>query len=155
MAYTFSLKGSLVTVADWAKRSNLFEGGVQIGEPKAPPAAGYAAAVIMGPWRVAQLTLNNTVEVHEIQVRIYRNMLAQPEANIESELADRTDALKEFIAGNFKLDQEDKVRAVDFGGMFGASVSGKPGYIDVSGTMFRTMDLLLPVIVDDSSLLVP
>lgn len=152
---TWSIKDTLVTVQSWLERSGLFAGGSSIGEPKAPKAAGFAAAVFMGPWHVAQLTLNNTVEVHEVQVRIYRNMLASPEEDIEPDLADAVDQLKEYLASNFKLDETDKVRCIDFGGQLGAGVAGRFGYITVAETMHRIADITLPIIVDDTAPLTP
>ncbi len=150
----FSILGTLTAVKDYLLSSGLFLGGAQIGEPKAPQAAGFAASVFNGAWHVAQLTLNNTIEEHVVIVRIYRNMLADPEADIETDVANRMDLLKAFVAGHYQLDNAG-IRAVDVGGMYGTALRGQFGYADIAGTMHRFAEMSLPVIVDDSAELAP
>ena len=123
----------------------------QVGEPKAPPKTGLAAAVYMNRVSVASLTLSKTIELHVLTLRLYRDMLVEPLDEIEFTLAEAVSKIMEDLLGEYDLGAT--IRHVDAGGIYGTSVGATWGYIDVGGTLFRTVDITLPLVVDDSATL--
>ena len=124
----------------------------QIGEPKSPPAGGLTASVRMDGQAVSLLSLQSTIETHTVIIRIYRNMLAEPQEDAEIEVAQAVSEVEEDLIGDFDLG--GTVRNIDIGGQHGAGVSARWGYVDVGGTLYRIADITLPFIVDDSASLV-
>lgn len=146
---SFNIKSTLIKIQSYLQSSGYFTDSV-IGEPKAAPASdGLTAAVFMRDVGIASLTLNKTIEVHNIMVRCYCNMLRHPPEKIELELADVVQKVIEDLLGDFDLGAT--IRNIDVGGSYGSSLQTSWGYIDVSGTMFRVADIALPLIVDDSA----
>ena len=124
---------------------------VQIGEPKGSPAERFTAALFMDRVGVAQLTLTDTIETHVVTIRIYDNMLREPQEDVEFEMARVVSRVMSDLAGEFDLGRT--VRSVDVGGIYGTPLSSRWGFIDVSGTMYRFADITVPLIVDGSATL--
>lgn len=147
----FNVKSTLDSILSYLKASGHFLAGAQVGEPKAPPTTGQGlfAAVYMTSAKVGELTLATTIELHLVAVRIYRNMLTEPTANIETDLAIVVADISNDLLGDYDLGAT--VRGIDAGGQYGTVMGATWGHLDVSGTAFRVVDLELPLIVDDSA----
>ena len=147
----FDITSTLRTVESYLSASG-YVPSVQIGEPKSPPKSELSAAIFMTSVGIAQLTLNTTIEKHVVTIRLYRNMLSEPQENIELELAKVVQDIASDLLGDFDLGAT--IRNVDAGGEHGTSLSTTWGYLDVGGTMYRVADINLPLTVDDSATLV-
>lgn len=148
----FDVKSTLRSVESYLQASGYHAAGVQIGEPKQPPQTGFSAAVFMSHVGVATLTLTTTIELHVATVRVYRDMLAEPQENVELDMAVIVSKVMSDLAGEYDLGAT--IRNVDIGGQYGTPLSARWGYLDVSGVMYRIADITLPLIVDDSATLV-
>ena len=96
-----------------------------------------------------------TRESHVVTLRVYRDMLAEqtdPQLNLESEMASVLSKLMESLLGD--TDLESTVMSIDAAGMDGAAMSATFGYTDVGGSMYRVVDINIPMIVNGSSTLV-
>ena len=83
--------------------SSGYFGKVQIGEPKSAPSEEMTAAIYMDRVGVAELTLSHTIEQHTVIVRLYRNMLAEPEEDIELGLAKLVQDVVSDLLGDYDL----------------------------------------------------
>ena len=144
----FDIKTTLETVEDWFTKSGYFR-KVQIGEPKEPPSEDYTAALYMDSVTVAKVYLNGgTQEIHQVVLRVYRDMLAEPQADIELQLAKLVESVSADVLGDFDLGAT--ILAVDVAGIHGTPYSVRWGYVTIGGKMCRTVDITIPLIVDDS-----
>lgn len=122
---------------------------VQIGEPMAPPVDKTASIFMMDNVQ-SSTTLSGTIEDYGIQIRVYYNALHEPTQDIEFDTQQAASDIVVALAANFTLGGE--VRAVDFAGENGGKVTVRWGHLDVSGTMYRVVDIAVPLIVDDSAM---
>lgn len=129
---------------------------VLIGEPFSPPESptpyAVTAALFWEAWNPTQVTLSTTIDVWTLTVRIY----ARPGMNpadaeaVEKALAKSYSTVAATLAGNFTLG--GTVRAIDWvGEEAGHHVGAKWGHLVISGTIFKVVDLSVPLIVDDSA----
>lgn len=146
----FAVQTTLQNIESYLAASGYFQ-STQVGEPKKPPEAEFSASVFMSRVSVVELTLNSTIEVHVPTVRIYRQMFAEPEENIEFDLGRIISQVSSDLLGEYDLGAT--IRNVDAGGQHGTPLSAQWGYLDVGGTMFRIVDMTVPLIVDDSATL--
>ena len=128
-----------------------YAGQALILEPKSPPSgAGITCALWMTSTGVVQIMAGrNTVEVHTVNVRLYRNMLSEPQEAIELELAQAASELLADFIGEYDLGAN--IRNVDVAGQFGTPIGTQWGYVQISGVMFRIVDITLPLVVDGSA----
>lgn len=135
-------------VQSHAMASGLFE-RVNGHEPKNAPGNGITAAV----WADAILPvpagsgLAKTTARLVLNVRVYTNMLAEPQDAIDPAVCDAVDALMAAYSGDFELG--GLVRNVDLLGQSGPPLSAQAGYIPQDGKLYRAMTITLPVIVSD------
>jgi hypothetical protein len=103
--------------------------------------------------QVVTATLTATIEIHTIEVLVYWNELAEPEEAGESQLAAIVQGILSDLCGDYDLG--GTIRAVDVAGSHGRAVNVTFGYSEIGGTWFRVARIELPLIVDDSAVLVP
>lgn len=145
----FAIRNSLRAIESHLLAGGYLTAGVQIGEPKAPPTAPLVAAIIMGDVAVVAVTAGGgTIERHTILVRIYENMLAEPEEAIELDMANVVSRVMASLIGEYDLGAT--IRNIDVGGQHGDALRATWGYLDVGGRMFRIADIHVGLIVDDS-----
>ena len=126
----------------------------QVGEPKSPPSNLPAAAIYMDSVRLYRLTVDGgTGEVHTVNVRVYADMLQEPQEWNEYGLAEVAENLINQLF--IDADLAGKIMAIDVAGMAGQGVEMRWGYLDVSGKMHRIVDITLPLLVNDSITAVP
>jgi hypothetical protein len=143
-----AIGGVFAAAVSAAKQLGVFE-IVIAHEPKAKPVSLPACAV----WTqqlvpVARVSgLSATSGRLGLRARIYLNFLARPEDRIDPELVRLTSALLGAYTGGFTLGGQ--VMEIDLLGAYGESLSAEAGFIDHDGTMFRVMEISVPVIVTD------
>ena len=124
----------------------------QIGEPKSPttPTAQskrLTAAVMLRDARVGVTTLATSIEVHTVIIRLYGDAIAEDLKETELLLSDAVSSLTTDIQEDFDLNST--VESVDVAGRYGEGISTAWGHIELSGVMYRTADIIIPVIVND------
>lgn len=135
-------------VTSHAMALGLFE-KVNTHEPKNAPGNGLTAAIwvqTIGPVRSSGLAKTSALVVYT--VRLYANMLADPQDAIDPKLVSAVDVLFTAYAGD--LDLGDTVRNVDLLGANGVTLNAQAGYLNADGKNFRIMDITLPLIINDA-----
>lgn len=131
-----------------ALASGLFE-RVNGHEPKSSPGNGLTAAEwaqSVDPVPRASGLAATTGRV-VMNVRIYQNMLAEPQDAIDPAVLAAVDELFARYSGDFTLD--GLVSHVDLLGAYGVAMSAQAGYLDVGNGKYRIMTITLPLIVND------
>jgi hypothetical protein len=150
----FDIANTLHAMETYIQNLGLFQ-TVQIGEPKQPVGQGFHAAIYMDNVSVTMVYAGgDTRENHVVTLRIYRDMLAEqnePQLNLESEMASVLSKLMENLLGD--TDLESTVMSIDAAGMDGGNMTASFGYTDVGGSMYRVVDISVPLIVNGSATL--
>lgn len=144
-----NLAAILDGVVSHALSLGLFE-RVNTHEPKAKPGDGLTAAIwvqSIGPVPAGSGLSLTTAQV-VFHVRLYSNMLAEPQDEIDPTVMNAVDALFAAYSGDFELG--GSVRNVDLLGQAGVSLSALAGYVNLSGGMYRVMEITLPLIINDA-----
>lgn len=118
-------------------------------EPKKAPGYGLTCAVWLdrvGPGRGSGLS--STTAQLIFMVRVYQNMLSDPQDAIDPAVFSAMDALMTAYSADLTLN--DSVMCVDLLGMAGVSMSAQAGYVNQDGRLFRAMTLTLPMLVDNA-----
>ena len=144
----FDPTATLQYIEQYANTTGYFT-AVQIGEPKGAIEFDMAASIFMEAISVVETTLVSPIELHSVTFRVYRNMLAEPISEAETQVSTAVSEFLKSVFANFTLGST--TRCVDVAGQYGSGVGATWGYIDVSGVMHRVCDIALPVIVDESS----
>lgn len=141
-------KGILLALMDAASTSGLFE-TVNGHEAKNAPGKGLSAEVYVSGFAPAmrQSGLDATSMLLTATVRIRTDMFGEPADDIDPMIMGAVDALFAAYSGDFDLG--GLVRNVDLLGMCGTPLSGKPGYINQDGKLFRCFDITVPLIIND------
>lgn len=118
-------------------------------EPKRPPADGLTAAV--WPQSIDPIPLASGLAATSARVvfvvRIYTNMLAEPQDAIDPRMIRATSAIMRRYHDDF--DFGGLIRNVDLGGMFGIALAADAGYLELGQKHWRIMDITVPCIVND------
>lgn len=120
-------------------------------EPKSKPGRGLTCSVWIDRIEPAQSRsgLTSTVARVVFNVRVYTNMLQQPQDEIDPSVMDAVDYLFEAYTGDFQLGDES--RYIDVLGMTqGHALEGQSGYINIDNMTYRVMTITVPVIVNDA-----
>lgn len=121
---------------------------VEEHEPKSAPGNDvHAAFWVQSVEPIRSSGLNATSGRVEVSVRIYMNMLQEPQDDIDRELLQAADALLGAYSGDFELG--GLVRSVDLLGAYGTPLSARGGYIRQDNKLYRVMVLTVPLIVND------
>jgi hypothetical protein len=149
----FNIKATLDAISSHIARTG-YVNDVRIGEPVAPPDAvdKMHAAIYMTSAGVVSLTLSTTIEVHSVVVRLYRRAAfgqGDDAGQVETEMALAVSQVTSNLVGEFDLGAT--MRNIDIAGQYGQSLSATWGYITIGNTVFRTVDLTVPLVVDESA----
>jgi len=129
----------------------------QISEPKSPPDAPggrIAAAIFMDESEVVATTIGGqTIELHTAILRLTGGFLDEPADNHELALASAVNAIVASILTD--ADLGGQIRTIDFAGHYGRRLRSRWGYIDIGGTMFRSVDTEIPMLVDGNASATP
>lgn len=135
-------------LVSYATAAGLFE-SVNGHEPKSAPVNGLSVAV----WaqRIVPLPgvsgLASTTALVEFNLRIYQSMLSEPQDAIDPAVLGAVDTLCTAFSGDFDLG--GNVRNVDLLGAYSAGLGAQAGYINIDKTIYRTMTLTVPLVVND------
>jgi len=146
----FQLRATLQAIQSHLAKSGYCRTN-QIGEPKQASKERIAAAVFNRSARVIRVPLGGspgTEELHIINVRLYMNMMDQPQEQIEFLLNEAASSITEDLMADFDLGAT--VRHVDVGGIYGQPLEVVYGYLELSGVMYRVADLTVPLVVDNN-----
>ena len=136
-------------VASHAMASGLFD-RVNMHEPKNAPGSGLTAAIwadTVGPVPAASGLASTSGRV-VLKVRLYTNMMSEPQDAIDPTLLAAVDILLTAYSGDFTLG--GLVRNVDLlGASGGGGLAAQAGYINVSGQMMRVYDITIPITCND------
>lgn len=146
---TLDARGILAAVESHAAATGLFE-TVNKHEPKRAPGNGLHAAIWVQSLRPIRggSGLASTSYRLEVSERIYNNMLADPQNDIDPRVLEAVDVLMAAYTGDFTLG--DRVRNVDLLGAHGGDgLSADAGYLEQDGKMYRVMVITLPLIIND------
>lgn len=131
-----------------AMQLGLFE-RVNQHEPKNAPGNGLTCAVFVSsidPVPTGSGMVSTTGRVAFV-MRLYSNMLQEPQDMIDPNLVKAVDALMIALSGDFELG--GNARNIDLLGQTGMFLSAKSGYLDIDRKIYRVMDISVPVIVND------
>ena len=120
-------------------------------EPKSKPGRGLTAAVWVDRIEPARgrSGLAATDARVVLNVRVYTNMLQQPQDAIDPQVMKATDLLFEAYSGDFELG--DDSRFIDLLGMTqGHPLFAQSGYINIDNVVMRVMTITVPVIVENA-----
>lgn len=135
-------------VVSHAQRSGKFS-MVNGYEPKSAPGSDMTAAVWSQSWGPELSSgLAATSSRLVMNLRIYSNMIKEPQGMIDPQMLDAVDDLMTRYSADFTLD--GLVRCVDLLGSGGEGLRAEAGYQEVGGTMFRIVTITLPLILNDS-----
>lgn len=135
-------------VVDPALKLGIFE-RVNQHEPKNAPGPGLTAAVWVQ--RIdsipARSGLDATSVRVEMSVRIYTNMLMEPQDAIDPRVMDAAAQLIGAYTGDFDLG--GAVANVDLLGAHGVGLIAQAGYLNQDNKLYRVMTVTVPLILND------
>lgn len=149
----FNIKATLDAISSHISKTG-YVNDVRIGEPVSPPDATdkMHAAIYMANAGVVALTLTNTIELHMATVRLYRRAAfgqGDDAGQVEADVALAVSQISSNLIGEFDLGST--VRNIDIAGQYGQAINATWGYVTLGNTVFRTVDLAVPLVVDDSA----
>jgi hypothetical protein len=118
-------------------------------EPKSKPGRGLTCAVWIDRIEPARgrSGLDATDARVVFNVRVYTNMLQQPQDAIDPNVMEAMDLLFEAYTGDFQLG--DTSRFIDVLGMTqGHPLFAQSGYINIDNMVFRVLTATVPVIIE-------
>lgn len=119
-------------------------------EPKNAPGYGLTAAVWVQQIRPTRSSgLKSTSAVVIFNVRIYSNMLQEPEDLIDRNMTRATSRVMREFHDNYDFDLDPIVRNIDVFGQEGFPLAAQAGYLNMDNKMFRVMTINVPVICND------
>ena len=133
-----------------AAATGLFD-RVNAHEPKNKPGRGLTCAVWADRIEPARgrSGLQATDARVVMNVRVYTNMLQQPQDAIDPNVMHATDLLFEAYSGDFELG--DPNRFIDLLGMTqGHPLFSQSGYINIDNMVYRVITITVPVIVSNA-----
>ncbi|WP_432129590.1 hypothetical protein [Streptomyces tendae] len=137
-------------LASHAKSLGLFD-RVNKHEPKSPPGRGLSCAIWVERIDPAgsMSGVRSTTGRITFNVRIYSNMLQEPQDGIDPNIIRATDALIRAYSGDFTLG--GAVMAVDLLGMSGGQgMFAQAGYLRMNESrIYRSVTLWVPLLVAD------
>jgi hypothetical protein len=121
---------------------------VNTHEPKNAPGYGLSCAIWLDRLESVRTSgLDSTSARLVLNVRIYTNMVQEPQDMIDINLIKAVDALLDAYNGDFELG--GNVRNVDVLGTHGVPLAGAAGYINQDNKLFRVFTINLPLVVND------
>jgi hypothetical protein len=140
--------GILDAVVSHAAASGYFD-RVNTHEPKSAPGNGLSAAVWvqnLGP-AVGASGLQSTSGLLVVNLRVYQNMISEPQDAIDPNVLTAVDALMAAYSGDFQLGGD--VRNIDLLGQVSDGLSAQAGYLEQDHKMYRVMTISIPMIIND------
>lgn len=135
-------------VCSYAEATGYYD-RVQAHEPKSAPGNGLNAAVWVDSVRpIPQRSgLAKTSAVLALNLRIYQNMLSEPQDAIDPNVTIACDALMNAVTGGFTLG--GAVSEVDLLGEYGQPLGAQAGYLQQDNRLYRAVTVTIPVVIND------
>lgn len=133
-------------------KTGLF-GKINRYEPKSAPGRGLTVGFwpqSIAPVRTSGLQTTSVLAVYVI--RIYMPLISEPYDTIDIEALRAADVLMDSMSGDFELrvaDGESLIRAIDLLGSHGPPLGLMAGYVEVDAKYYRTLDITVPMIIND------
>lgn len=148
MATTLDPANIVARLVSHAQRVGGFERVIG-HEPKASPGKGLTVAFWLDQLDPIPASGLASVSVRLAFVaRLYMPMLAEPGDGIDIDLLNALDRLFKAYCGDFDLGHS--ARSIDLFGADGAGLNAKAGYINIDSTLYRVVNITIPVIVNDA-----
>lgn len=112
-------------------------------------AGTYTASVIVNDIAPAPRAsgLTATSARVEFLLRIYVSTITAQLDEVDPNIAEAVSLVLNAFSGGFSLG--NTVREVDLLGAHGKPLAAKGAYVNLSGVLFRVMDITIPLVVDD------
>lgn len=118
-------------------------------EPKGAPEGLGAAVWIQSMAPAPQRSgLNTTTVRFECAIRIYTNMLAEPQDYIDPIMIRTAWRIMVALTGGITLNGQ--VEYIDILGSDGAPLACEAGYIEIDKKMFRVITITVPMLIEDA-----
>jgi len=123
---------------------------VNTHEPKSAPGNGlYCAIWVDTIDPVTSSGLAATSGRVAFHIRVYSNMLGEPQDDIDPNILGAVCGLLDDYTGQFELGGAGGTRNVDLLGQHGQALSAAAGYVNMDGRIYRVMVIVMPVLVND------
>ena len=116
-------------------------------EPKNAPGQDISCAVWVDTIGPAESGLASTSVRLVVMARVYQNFILKPEDRIDPVVMGAVDALMTTLTADFTMG--GLVRNLDLLGRGGIPLSAKAGYLQQDNQIFRTVDITIPMILND------
>lgn len=144
---SLDLNAILTPIQTFAQGSGAFE-SVLLHEPKNAPGQGITLAVWVDLVRpVLSSGVDNASMLVIVNLRAYLPFLSAPEDAIDAALWTAVDPIVADLVGDFTLG--GAARNVDVFGENGTALEAVYGYLNQDGTVFRVVEVPVPVVVND------
>lgn len=120
---------------------------VNTHEPKSAPGNRITCAIWVQDMTPASSGLASTSFRVTFNVRIFSDMLQEPQDAIDSELLDAVDLLLADYVGNFTLG--GLLREVDIRGIDGNPLRVDAGYLTQDKNVYRVVTISVPLVIND------
>lgn len=144
----FDFQGLLDAVASYAGQTGAFERVAQ-HEPKSRPGNGMTCSAWFS--EIAPLAAASGLDAVSglitVSMRPQTPFRAEPADQIDPQIMSAVATLMAQFAGGFTL--AGVVRNVDLLGQHSQGLRAKAGYVEQDKTVYRVMDVMLPLIVND------
>lgn len=119
-------------------------------EPKNAPGQGLSYAMWVDAIEpvAARSGLDTTSVRFTVMARLFQNMLAEPQDEIDPAIMDALDALFAAYTGDFTLG--GLIAEVDLLGAYGAGMRAQAGYIRQDSGIYRAVTVTLPLIINNA-----
>lgn len=145
---TLNIADVISQITSKIQSTGLFD-RVNAHEPKNAPGNGLSAAVWVATVSpaIGQSGLAATTARVVFSIRVYSNMVQEPQDKIDENLIQALDVV--FTSFSRDFDLGGNVRDIDLLGHSGTPLQAQAGYLDQDGKKFRTFVITLPVVIND------
>lgn len=145
------LKASFLALADViAKVDYPWENFLRHEPLSAPSGTGVTVCVFPGA-PMSPITSSSSLTGADVRlefiVRLLKDAVTEPQDDRETDLIDAYDAVMTSLLGSFTLG--GTVRSVDVLGESGQLATGTWGYVQIDSTIFRMVDITVPVMINE------
>jgi len=130
-------------IQSMAQQTGLFQGEVIIHDPWNAPGSRINCSISLGAVRpVPSSGLASVSGQITLIVRVWSSLLQIPQDNVDPEVLAAACTLMGQFAGGFTLG--GTVRDIDLFGM-----SAVPSYVEIEGKEYRSVEITLPIVIND------
>ena len=122
---------------------------VNLHEPKSPPGSGQRCAIWAQSIEPIGLAsgLASTSGYVVLSARIYGNMLAEPQDEIDPAIMTAATTLLGAFSADFTMG--GTVRNIDLLGSYGQKLGAQAGYLTLGKGLYRIMTITVPCVIND------